>query len=164
MKRTARSRWLGIAVVAGVVLGRGSSEASAPPQGSCGAPRVVALDEGSTRGSDPALVALDPPVVGGEFDLAVRGGPACSHGCLMWSARETATLIPHFGATNFLADPLLVGVFHLNANGDSSDLIDRHVPARLCGMDLVFQAFVVDPDARGGVAFTNGLRVHFGQR
>ncbi|HEX6885994.1 MAG TPA: hypothetical protein VF530_21650 [Planctomycetota bacterium] len=159
-----RSRWLAVAVVAGVVLGRDSSQASAPPQGSCGTPSVLALDEGSTRGSDPDLVALDPPVVGGEFDLAVRGGPPCSHGCLLWSPRETATFFRRYGATNFLAEPVLVGAFHLNASGDSPDLINRNVPALLCGMELVFQAFVIDPDARGGVAFTNGLRVHFGQR
>jgi hypothetical protein len=153
-----------MAVLAGVVLGRGSMEASPPPGGGCGAPSVVALDEGSTVGSDPNLVALDPPVVGGEFDLAVRSGPPCAHGCLLWSPRETATFMRRFGATNFLAAPVLLETFHLNANGDSLDLFDDHVPATLCGVDLVFQAFIVDPGARGNVAFTNGLRVHFGQR
>jgi len=164
MQIRKRSRWLGVALVAGFVLGRGASGASAPPQGGCGTPGVVALDEGSTRGSEPDLVALDAPVVGGEFDLAVRGGPPCSHGCLLVSTRKTATFLRHYGATNFLADPVLVEPFHLNASGDSPDLIDQHVPASLCGVELVFQAFVLDPDASGGVAFTNGLRVRFGQR
>lgn len=164
MKTTTRWRWLGVAGVSGLVLGRGPTEALAPPNGGCGTPSVVTLDEGSTRGSDPDLVALDLPIVGGEFDLAVRGGPPCSHGCLLLSPRETATFLRRYGATSFLAEPVIVGTFHLNSRGDSGDLIDAHVPAQLCGVELVFQAFVVDPEAHGEVAFSNGLRVHFGQR
>jgi hypothetical protein len=142
----------------------GGHPAEAVPGGGCGAAEIETLDEGSARGSMPELVAQSAPLVQRTFSVAVEGGPQCAHGCLLFSFTGTTRFLRRFQAVNFLAEPALVRVFDLDPSGNSDELFEHRIPDSLCGTELYLQAFVEDPSAPGGIAFTNGLRVRFGQR
>lgn len=114
----------------------------------------------------PRLVVRGAPLVGHPFGLAVESAAPSAPGCFAFSSNASAIPLPAFGAVLHPSAPLLFEwPFVVGPEGSSNTLpFTIVVPAAFTGVDLVAQAVVVDPDATGGLAFTNGRRVTFGPR
>ena len=109
---------------------------------------------------DPKLTAA-APAVGMPFQFDVRGGVPGARAALLLGPSAAPVNLPQFAATMWPARPL-TAPFTLDGNGAASLLGLQSAPASYCGADLVAQAIYLDPTATGGLAFTNGLRVRFG--
>ncbi len=102
------------------------------------------------------------PAPGRPFALVVRGRPG-AHGCLLSAPSSQPTWYARFCATLVPAAPLAATAFTIADDGTSAPLLETAcVPVALCGLELFAQSVILDPEAKGGVAFTNGLRLRVG--
>ena len=112
----------------------------------------------------PELRGVGAPITGTPFAMRVRSGRAGAAGVVIASPNATPVFLPPFGATLEIGLPFIVQQgFTLDAGGWSSELFQvSELPAELCGLEFTSQAFIVDPEAVGGLAFSNALRARPG--
>ena len=138
----------------------------AAAQSGCGAdPLLESVGLGTPGGAGiPELSTVGLPVPGGSLALEVTGGAPSAVGGLFFSPAEAPLPLPTFGATAYPGLPLFSLVFLLDGAGGSPPLLPQDpIAPVLCGKQLVFQAVVVDAAAQGGFAFTQAVRVGFGE-
>lgn len=112
----------------------------------------------------PRLVPDGAAVPGRRLGFDVSGGLAGQHGCLFFGFEPVDVPLPQFGAVAHLLDPRLAAVFGLDERARAEDLFRlAHVPTELCGLELSLQAILLDPAATGSIAFSQGLRLRFGE-
>ena len=136
--------------------------AMAAAQVPCGDEVVLhELDAGTTG---PVLRTPEgAPVVGGSFALRVEGGPPLETGVIFYSPLGTPVFDPVFGATIYPGLPLFYRLFGTNVFGRSKKLFNaKTIGADLCGIEVFFQAGMVDAGAPGGLAMTNAVRIRIG--
>ena len=79
------------------------------------------------------------------------------------SANEFPIPLPQFGATAYPAFPWAFATFTTNENGESGLITETiSLTESLCGASIVAQAFLIDVNAQGFVAFTDALRLTLG--
>jgi len=113
----------------------------------------------------PRLAATGLPAVGQPaFDVRLEGGRPDTAALVIAGARAAPTPLPGFGATLWPSTPFVALPATIGADGASLPLLETPgtTPAALLGQGAVAQGLVVDPSARGGIAFTNGLALAFG--
>lgn len=128
-------------------------------------PSIATLD-GATVGVNgpPTLTWLSPAVVGSAFaGFVVDDGAENAHGCIFVSQLENPLEVPTYGATFFPASPIDAYPFKLDSTGASPVMLSLGtVLAASCGTELIVQAAIFDSAAKGGVAFTDGLKITVG--
>lgn len=120
-----------------------------------------------TDGRVPAIVAIDPPVVGNlEFRLAVRDGLAAAPAVLLVDLAGGHGSSPfgfplYVGGSSALTMLALGGLIPGSSRGDgwASLLLSLPSDPGLAGVSLFLQVLVADPAARAGVAASPGTRV-----
>lgn len=112
----------------------------------------------------PELRGVGAPLTGSPFAVRIRGGRPDALGVVIASPNATPIFLPPFGATLEIGLPFIVQEgFGLDGAGRSEELFALSaLPGELCGLEFTSQAFVVDPAAAGGLAFTNALRTRPG--
>lgn len=145
-----------------------ASAVSAAPQAQsgCGSAPVWQTYGAGTAGAAgvPRIELVGLPVIGGPVGLVVKQGPPSGAGLLFYSAASSALPLPSFGATLYPAAPFQSAGFALGTSGDSAPVLSLPtIPAKLCGVDLHLQAAVVDGSAQGGVSFSAGRQLGFGE-
>lgn len=111
----------------------------------------------------PAIERTGLPVLGGSLELRVAGGAPGAFGVMAFAPQAAPLFLGTIGGTFYAGDPRFAASFQLDAQGTSRILYDRSpIPASLCGVQFVCQAYVLDPAAQGGVALTAALVVQFG--
>lgn len=125
---------------------------------------VPAGEASSGTNGAPELRGVGAPIVGGPFAVRVLGGREDGFGAVLVSPNESPVYVPTYEATLLLGLPFFVQQpFFLADDGDSQQLLSTSaLPVELCGIEWITQAFLIDPGATGGIAFTNGLRVTAG--
>ncbi len=135
-------------------------------QGAC--PEVVLRSSPYPRHGPLLRTPLGAPVVGGDFAFRVERARPNTRGLLAFrtprpelAPLSTPVLLRLLDAH---PSPLSVRFFGTNGVGDSALLFhETEVPIDLCGLDLVFQAFLHDPSVKHGLAPTNAVQVGVGE-
>ena len=133
----------------------------------CGATPHVEAVGASTSGAfgAPTLAGIGVPQVGvpNSFHFEIDTGVPFGSGVLWLARTEQPLFSPTYGAT--LWGPFTVSVlFQCDVNGHASVMPGRtsHALNKLCGLDLIAQATLLDFTGPGGATWTNGLRFRFG--
>ncbi|MEM7202121.1 MAG: DUF4091 domain-containing protein [Planctomycetota bacterium] len=113
-------------------------------------------------GTGRAILSASAPRLGGPFRIDLRGGAPGAAAVLLVASTAAPVPLPTFGATLWPAAPLAGLPIQLDAQG-AARLVDRPtLPESFCAAALVAQVAYVDGSASGGIAFSNGLRLRFG--
>ena len=134
-------------------------------QAGCGTkPQLEPIGVGSPGALGvPSLSAEGLPTIGGPLALRVDGAAPGGFGFFFFGPNELPIPLAAFGATLYPSGPLFSWSFPVDAGGGAVPMLLPASPPELCGASFVFQAVVLDVAALGGVAFTQGLRVGFGE-
>ncbi len=127
------------------------------------APIAATLGAGSPGTSGAAQLKASLPAVGGAWSMAVAQARPHAPAWLLVSAKKAPVALRAFDATLWPATPTHIFPFVVDGNGEAKGLFALpKVSAALCGFEFVSQAVVLDPKAKGSFAFTNGVRIRFG--
>jgi FG-GAP-like repeat len=135
-------------------------------QGPCSAATLVATEGPGTLGSFgfPELSGVGAPAIGAPFAVRVSSAVPGGLGWIAFGLAQAPIPLPEFGAVYFAGAPLALQSFPLDASGASGPLFPLPaVKPGFCGLELILQSVILDAGATGGLAFTRGLRVRFGQ-
>ena len=128
--------------------------------------RVESIGTGTSGTAGvPQLVIVGHAAIGEPKPaLRVEGGLHQGLAQIVVGTIGTGTALPLYDATLYVGTPFTRWLVPLDAQGASAPLGggDGPLPASFCDLEFAAQALVLDPQAKGGAAFSAALALRFG--
>jgi len=113
----------------------------------------------------PVFTVEGSSLLGDHFNLRIANVLPGAHGCVIYSPTDVPQAMPTYGAVFHPGPIMFTWPFTADANGVSPPILElQAVDVSFMGVKMAAQGIILDPKAMGGVAFTDAVRVCFGDK